>query len=188
MPRRQFGNVRQLPSGRWQARFTGPDGRLHGAPNTFRTKADANRWLAKTETELSSGQWIDPRTSAASLGAYAAAWLDERTVKGRPLAPRTRQTYEHSLTAWILPTLGKERLSAITPARVRAWHSKTLKATGPTATRQAYALLRAIFNTAVADDVIARNPCRITGAGQPNSPERPLLDLEQVNALAAAMP
>jgi integrase len=151
-------------------------------------KADAGRWLSKVETELASGSWVDPKSAAADLRTYSRAWLDERTVKGKPLAPRTRQAYEHSLNAWILPEVGKEPLSAITPARVRAWHSTTLRATGPTATRQAYAVLRAIFNTAVNDDLLARNPCRIVGAGQPNSPERPLLDLEQVQALAAAMP
>ena len=41
---------------------------------------------------------------------------------------------------------------------------------------------------AVADEAILRNPCRITGAGQPSSPERPLLDRDTVQALINAMP
>ena len=61
-------------------------------------------------------------------------------------------------------------------------------ATGPTATRQVYATLRAVLNTAVEDEALLRNPCRIRGAGQPTSPERPLLDREQVQALAEAVP
>ncbi len=40
----------------------------------------------------------------------------------------------------------------------------------------------------VADDVLQRNPCRIKGAGQASSPERPLLHLADVEALTAAMP
>ena len=44
------------------------------------------------------------------------------------------------------------------------------------------------LNTAVEDEALLRNPCRIRGAGQPHSPERPLLDREQVEALAEAMP
>lgn len=63
-----------------------------------------------------------------------------------------------------------------------------LSRTGPTAARQAHALLRAIFSTAVADDLVPRNRCRIRGAGQPNSPERPLVDVEAVMALTNAMP
>ncbi|MDP9435557.1 MAG: site-specific integrase [Actinomycetota bacterium] len=60
--------------------------------------------------------------------------------------------------------------------------------TGPTAVRQAYAVLRAVLNTAVADEALQRNPCRIKGAGQAYSPERPLLGLPEVEALTAAMP
>ena len=39
--RQRFGNVRKLPSGRLQARYTGPDGQEHRAPITFDTKGDA---------------------------------------------------------------------------------------------------------------------------------------------------
>jgi integrase len=186
--RRSFGNVRKLPSGRFQASYIAPDGKRRSAPQTFVAKADATRWLSRTETELSSGTWIDPSAGQVTLQAYAEAWLAQRTIKGRPLAPRTLQTYQHSLRAWILPELGGHKLASLTPALVRTWHSGTLGRTGPTATRQAYALLRSIMSTAVADDAITRNPCRIKGAGQPSSPERPLLDLETVLALVGAMP
>jgi len=47
-------------------------------------------------------------------------------------------------------------------------------------------LLKAIFNTAVDDGLIRRNPCRIKGAGQEKSAERPVLTVPQVYALAAA--
>jgi len=39
--KRRFGRVRQLPSGRWQARYAGPDGIDRSAPETFATKTDA---------------------------------------------------------------------------------------------------------------------------------------------------
>lgn len=187
MRRRSFGSVRRLPSGRWQVRYVGPDGQRRGSSETFATKGDASRWLARTETEISRGQWVDPTATASTLHAYAEAWLTQRTVRGKPLAPRTRQTYRHSLDRHILPTLGDLRLSALTPAVVRTWHASVLSA-GPTAARQAYATLRAILNTAVADEALHRNPCRVPGAGQPSSPERPLLDLDTVEALIAAMP
>lgn len=91
-------------------------------------------------------------------------------MKGRPLAPRTVQTYRHSLDAHIHPRFGDHRLAAITPAVVHAWHTEVL-ATGETAARQACAILRAVLNTAVADELLPRNPCRFTSAGQPHSPE-----------------
>jgi hypothetical protein len=48
---------------------------------------------------------------------------------------------------------------------VRVWHAElTVRRSGAAA--PAYRLLRAIFNTAVEDEVILRNPCKIKGAEQ----------------------
>ncbi len=47
---------------------------------------------------------------------------------------------------------------------------------------------RAVVNTAVDDELIRRNPCRIKGAGDEASPERPVATPEQVVALAGSMP
>jgi hypothetical protein len=45
------------------------------------------------------------------------------------------------------------------------------------------------FGAAAADDeVIVRNPCRIKGAGVESAPERPVIGLAEVLALAAAVP
>jgi len=41
--RRYFGNVRKRESGRYQARYRAPDGRLRSAPHTFTRKSDAVR-------------------------------------------------------------------------------------------------------------------------------------------------
>ena len=48
-------------------------------------------------------------------------------------------------------------------------------------------LARAVMNTAVDDGLIKRNPCRIRGAGSEHSPERPVLSVAQVYALADAV-
>lgn len=189
MAKREFGSIRKLPSGRWQARYLAEDGTPRTAPTTFSTRVDASTYLAGVATDMRRGLWIDARSpDAPRLRDYAEVWLAERTVRGRPLAPRTVDTYRHSLDAWINPTLGEGLLTDITPSIVRRWHQSVMSSTGPTATRQAYALLRAILNTAVADELIQRNPCQIRGAGQPNSPERPLLSLEDATRLADAMP
>ena len=47
---------------------------------------------------------------------------------------------------------------------------------------------RGILETAVTDELIGRNPCMVKGAGQERSPERPMVSIAEVEALAAAMP
>jgi integrase len=73
----------------------------------------------------------------------------------------------------------------VTEARIRRWRKQLLDAgVGSVTVAKAYRLLKAILNTAVDDGLIRRNPCRIKGAGQEKSPERPVLTLRQVFDLA----
>ena len=44
-PRRGFGQVAEMRSGRFQASYIGPDGERHLAPVTFPTRTDAGTWL-----------------------------------------------------------------------------------------------------------------------------------------------
>ncbi len=182
--RRRFGRVRQLPSGRWQARYRSPDGQDHRAPETFKTKTAADRWLAALETDHMRGQWIDPRAGAVLLSTYADTWLAGRA----DLKVRTRELYRWLLGKYVVPQLGHLRLEELTPSTVRAWHATLLRDGSPTPTRQAYALLRAMLNTAVSDELLLRNPCLVRGAGVARSGERTTATLAQVEALAEAVP
>jgi integrase len=48
-------------------------------------------------------------------------------------------------------------------------------------------VLRAVLITAAEDRIIPRNPCRIRGAGEEKAPERPVLTVAEVFALADGM-
>jgi integrase len=137
--RRRFGRVRRLPSGRWQARHPGPDGVDRAAPRTFLTKTDAQRWLSSVETDQARGSWCDPTKGAITLSSYANTWLSTRTVKGRPLAPKTLHSYRGSLDRHILPALGRLPIAKITPEVVRIWHADLGKRTATEAAQRAEA-------------------------------------------------
>jgi integrase len=166
VPKRSFGQIRRLPSKRWQAFYTGPDTRLHYAPSTFEAKIDAEGWLTDERRVIAGGKWVAPARRQAShakaitLAEYANPWLADR-----PLRPRTRQLYRSLLDRHILPTLGGKPLVSLTALDIRRWHAGQGRAT-PTATAHAYALLRTILGGAVDDDLITANPCRIRGASQ----------------------
>ncbi|MEU0586249.1 tyrosine-type recombinase/integrase [Streptomyces sp. NPDC006132] len=181
--RRHFGRVRKLPSGRYQARYLGPDGQLRPAPHTFRTKKEADDWLADKQTELRRGDWHDPDAGKVPFGEYAAAW-----VKERELTSTTRQLYGSLLRHHLEPAFGAVNVAEISPPLVRRWRAdKLASGTGPTTVAKAYALLRAIMGTAVADQMIRRNPCTIKGASTVHTPERPTATVQEVYDLADAM-
>jgi integrase len=84
--------------------------------------------------------------------------------------------------------LGSKAVADIKEPQVRRWRKGLLdEGTSPITTAKAYRLLKAIMNTAVDDGLIRRNPCRIKGAGQEKSPERPVLTAHEVFRLADAI-
>jgi integrase len=181
--KRRFGRVRRLPSGRWQARYKGPDGIDHPALNTFATKTDAERWLSLTEADIVKDNWLNPYAGRVLLADYAAAWVAERPN----LRPKTLQLYEGLVRLHLVPGLGSSAVADITEPVVRRWRKKLLDSgVGSVTVAKAYRLLNAIMTTAVDDGLIRRNPCRIKGAGQEKSPERPVLTMHQVFVLADA--
>lgn len=180
--RREFGTVRQLPSGRWQARYWASDGSRRKAPETFETKTDAQTWLTLTQADIERNHWIDPDVGAVNFEAYALTWVEERG-----LSATTDELYRRLLRLHILPAFGAMDLDEITPPGVRSWRAERLKATGATTVAKSYRLLKAIMETAADDELIRRNPCRIKGAGVEKAKERSIATVEQVDALADAV-
>ncbi|GAA4548842.1 site-specific integrase [Streptomyces collinus] len=147
------------------------------------TKADADDWLADKQTELRRGDWHDPDAGKVPFGEYAAAWIKERE-----LTSTTRQLYGSLLRHHLEPAFGAVNVAEISPPLVRRWRAdKLASGTGPTTVAKAYALLRAIMGTAVADQMIRRNPCTIKGASTVHTPERPTATVQEVYDLADAI-
>lgn len=203
IPRRDFGHIRQLPSGRYQASFVGPDLRRHNAPVTFENRDLAVMWLAgerkKIDEALSADtHWVSPTEQKAkarkvakmeTLAAYGRRWITERrNSRGEPLRALTRKDYEQILAKYIVPTLGRMHVDEITRADVRQWHAGLADAGQRTRTKS-YGLLRAIMNTAVDDELITVSPVHIRGAGAATKrralePATPA----EIEAIAANMP
>jgi integrase len=191
--KRQFGSIRKLPSGRYQARYTGPDGHMYAARRenggalTFQTRGDAQDWLSLRRSEILRNEWLPPaapKAAPVTVREFAEAWLGHRDLEDR-----TREHYAQLLRDHVYPTFGSLPVPALTPAAVRTWHAALSKRTGPTARAHAYALLRTVMNTAVADDLIPANPCRVRGAGQTRRVKKIVpATLAELAALTRAMP
>lgn len=187
--RRGWGKVRKLPSGKWQASYIGPDLARHTAKGTYTAKIDADAWLVDERRLIERGDWTPPRDREAqkkaevvTLGAYAAEWIEHRSLKFR-----TKAGYESTLKNHIKPVLGDVPIRSLTPALVRAWHASLDKKT-PTARAHAYQLLHAVLATAVTDGLLASNPCNIPKALHAKVKRQAvILEPKQVGALADAI-
>src|SRR2546421_125910 len=125
MSRRRFGSIRQLPSGSFQIRYPGPDGKTRTGEKTYRKESDAERALTLIEAKLATGDWSDPQRARVKLGDYAAQWITQRAN----IDARTTEIYTGLLCRFIVPHLGNVPLGKIDTAMIREWRA-TLLASG----------------------------------------------------------
>src|SRR5215510_11756131 len=123
--KRKFGNIRSLPSGRYQARYTDPLGTQRKAPVTFDARIDAEAWLVRIRTEIVQGTWLPKtgnnvngsdlgkqnsgRIQSLTFGEYAASWLATRQ-----LAATTRDHYAQVLRDHLTDQFAREQIDLIT--------------------------------------------------------------------------
>jgi integrase len=162
-------------------------------PLTFSSRKLADAWIARERTAVEAGTWTPPAERLAARRAaeegellfrpYAEKWLADRH-----LAVRTKDLYRSLLDKQLLPHWGDVALGAITSAMVRDWHGG-LDKSKPRAVANAYSLMKTILETAVADDVILANPCKVKGAGQYRRAKEPsTATLAEITALREKMP
>ncbi len=178
------GTIRKLPSGRWQARITLPDGEQI-AIGSYATKTEADKALLDAAVDQRQGTFVDPSLGRITFGEYSTQWLVERST----IRQRTRELYDQQLRVHLLPVFAKVELASMTPAMIRQWHARCVASAkpSPSTLAKSYRLLRTILNTAVEDELLVRNPCMIRGAGVERTPERPVATIEQVYQIAEAI-
>ncbi len=195
-PRRGFGAVRVLPSGRVQASYIGPDLTRHVAPTTFPTRMDAEGWIAAERRLLDSSSWQPPSARSSSepgrrvmtLDEFAADALNRRRVRGEPLRPTTLRVYRSIYDRVISPDLGHLELTALTTATVNRWYDD-VGASCPTQRARAYGILHSLLTQAIEEGHLATNPCHIRGAAKARRARRiTVATPAEVSAIAAEMP
>ncbi|MCM8555681.1 site-specific integrase [Streptomyces sp. STCH 565 A] len=117
----------------------------------------AKAWLAKAQHESTSGEFVDPRRGQMLLKDYIEQeWWPRRDYGN----PTTEATVQGRVWTHIVPHLGHHPLNAVKTKQLGEW-LKTLKATAGGGTgNEAWRYLSAIFQAAIDDERITRNPCR----------------------------
>lgn len=191
--RRSFGRLDQLPSGRWRARYTGPDGSNVKAPQTYATKVDAEGWLSDERRLIDLEVWTSPESrqrkaeaAGTTLAEFFTAWLpmDDRRET-------TQATYQSMFNNRVAAHLGHRPLCEITPAEISAWVD-TMKAEHPSTKKRnadTYAMIATVFRKAISMDLVDMSPCTVEGAGRkPKSKAKRLLTTEEFTTVVQALP
>lgn len=165
----------------YRARYWGPDGKQRS--KSFAKKTDAEMWLRNELGKLDSGEWLDPKSGQVSVREWSESWLHGLTDP----KPKTLAGYESLLRSRVLPTFGNHQLRQVTPAGVRAWIAEMSKeGLSPARTRQARQVLHQMFEQAVIDGLVARNPTNRVKAPTVRPRRQLFLTAEKVSALGDA--
>ena len=182
--RKHFGTIRQMPSGKWQVRYTGTDGIQRVAPHTFLSKKQAEVWLAHKQIEIEDQKWRPPELGKETVAIWAERWMATKVN----LKPKTKADYEWRLQAYVMPHFGNTPVTKIARADVQAWVQELIEQGFSASTvRHAIGILSRILDEALAAGALVANPCqRISLPRLPKGKVEPLT-LDQVRALANAI-
>lgn len=135
-----MATITRRESGRWQAKV-----RKAGAPaisRTFRTKADAEAWARKLESEQERGVWRDTGDGDRTLDDL----LDEYARERLPALLSVVTPY--FLARW-REDFGKRRISTMTPRDMAAWRDERLKIVAAGTVARELSFLRGVFSWAI---------------------------------------
>lgn len=193
--KRGLGSIRKLPSGRYQLRYTDPNG-LPQSAGTFQTKALAEKRLNEIQYAIDSGTWeqkqaivtgdIDPKTlTLAQLGDY---WRTVRVSRrGQSLRPSTLREYER-LVSNVLTPLKDKPVRSITAGQVETWWAPQHKK-APNQASKAYKHLNTLMKYALKRNWVTANPCDIDGASNYTPKKLPAVpSTEQVTIMLDVAP
>lgn len=178
--------LRQLPSGRWQARYRDPETRKT-IPRTFESKTEAKRWRRAQLAALDAGAHVDP-TDTTTVAQYALRWVEVRDVRASTEA-RYRAIVRTHLDG---TTLGGMALGKVKPTHVREWLTERNAVLAPSTLRYVRTFLAAVFASARDDRLITWSPVegvKVKAAGRSMKAFRSeVLSDDQIEALRTAMP
>ncbi|MHA6784072.1 tyrosine-type recombinase/integrase [Pseudonocardia saturnea] len=170
--KRPDGTTQKVPTSRhgvgsrWLVRWRDDAGTPR--KKSFARKADAERAAAEIETELARGTYLDPDAGMIRFRDYAEQWRRSQFSD-----PGTTYQVGIRFRLHVYPTFGHLPLRAITPSVIRQWTSGLRMARSYQ--RTIFANVSQVFGAAIADDLIAKNPCRSGTVRKPVPDPRPII-------------
>ena len=175
-----MGSIRQRPDGRWEARYTGPDGRQRSV--YAKTEADVTKKLRGQLHEIDTGAWREP--SRMTVGEWLEIWLrDYQTAT----TAQTREVYETVTRLHVRPVIGTVRLAQLSPMHVNRVLS-TMRGKGLSARYigDCRTIMSTAFGCAKTAGIIRANPVDDVKAPRPVNKPLTIVDREHIQAFIAA--
>ena len=172
------GGIHRMADGRWRFSITlGYDGsgRQIRKAVTARTKSEL---IPKRDALLKQLESGNRQCGKITVETWMTTWIDD--IAYDDLSPRVRHDYRGKIRRYIVPSLGKYRLSEIGPDEIRELHAHVY---GHGVSSRTVQIVHSILNCALRDAVreghLASNPCERVGRPRARSTSRTPLTADQ---------
>ena len=146
-----MGFIDKTPEGRYRAYFRDPSGKQRS--KTFRTKKDANAFLAEVATSKARGSYVAPHAGRALFADHAARWMESWNTEATTTA-RDRSV----MRTHVLPRWGSWQLARIDHLAVQTWVTELGRTRSRATVAECYRLTAAVLRSAVRNRLIPFNP------------------------------
>ena len=164
--------------GRWQATLdVMVDGRRKRKTLYARTKAEANVKLARALRERDTGALV---LRTMTVEAWLTMWLEKKARPPKPLKPQTMRGYRSQVRNYLIPNLGRHRLTDLRATHIEAMYDRMRDEGRAEATiRQAHAILSGALKDAMRADHLSYNPIDKTTPPGTEKAEREQFTVDQ---------
>ncbi|HHW42537.1 MAG TPA: site-specific integrase [Desulfotomaculum sp.] len=183
------GTIYKRKDGRWEAKasigFDPATGKPKRLTKYFKTRKEAQDWLAKVAHEKATGIFVEPHR--VTVGEWLDRWLE---VYVRPsVRDTTYQNYETYIRVHIMPVLGDKPIQKLMPGDLQAFYNAKLeggRADGKEgglstrAVRYLHFLLSAALKQAVKEGLVSRNVAEATTPPKQGKKEIQYLTTEEI--------
>ncbi|MCC8909456.1 tyrosine-type recombinase/integrase [Curtobacterium sp. GD1] len=166
---------------RYRVRYRTPE-RKQTDKRGFRTKRDAELFLASVEVSKARGEFVRPEAARETIGQLGPAWLANQSH----LKPSSYRPLEIAWRLHVEPVWGRTRVSDVGHSAVQSWVTRMTAEKGATTVIRNYGVLAGILDVAVKDRRILTNPARDINLPRKKRKEHTYLSHDQVSALALA--
>ena len=173
---------------RYRVRYRKPD-HSQASKRGFRTKREADLYLASVEVKKARGDYIDAAQARATIDELGEQWITSQTH----LKPSSVAVVESAWRLHVRPAWGSKSIGQIRHSDVQQWVSGLSAGGGdfgkpksPALVHRCYGILAGILDVAVRDHRLASNPARGVALPRKVSREHRYLTHEQLHRLADA--
>lgn len=175
-----MGSIRQRADGRWEARYTAPDGRQHSL--YAKTEKAVTARLRASLHDLDTGAWREP--SKMTVAEWSEIWLNDYCGH---CTESTRTIYRRNFSIHINPVVGSVKLTSLSKMHIcRVYNSMQDAGKSAKTISLVRGTIKASLNCAIQSNLIKSNPADNVPTKRPQKYEMHIIDRPLIPAFIEA--